>query len=68
MTKNKLKQLQESNDRRNKFLNSFFENDSGYAEKEVNGFHLVRQGGERLIIAIYEQEAFKRYKQYAKPN
>ena len=52
------------NEKINQFLNSFFDTKIGYSEKEVNGYWLVRMGGEKLVIAIYAKESFEKYKKY----
>ena len=54
---------QEAKRRKQDFLRSFFDK-SGYQEKEVNGFWLVKQGGGNEIVAIYTKEAFENYKKY----
>ena len=54
---------------RHEFLLTFFEGkvSEGYAEKEVNGYWLVRQwnGNSKMWeVAIYTQENFGRRKEY----
>jgi hypothetical protein len=56
------KKQQESNERQN-FLRTFFSK-KGYEEKEVNGYWLVKQGGNTEIVAIYTKERYTAYKKY----
>lgn len=56
--KNKNKQL---------FLETFFDNEKKYSEKEVNGFWLVRyKNGDYWPISIYTKEKFANMKMRTK--
>ena len=66
----KRKIVQESNSRRKRhdFLLTLFDDNGGhYAEKEINGYWLVRcfNGNSKMWqVFIYTQDSFKRYKEY----
>ena len=54
------------NKQRQNFLLSFFDKESDYSEKQVNGFWLVKQwndGLKEFQVAIYTEESFKKYKE-----
>lgn len=49
------------------FLSTFFDTDGGYADKEVNGFHLRRVWNGQVskwIIQVYSPEAYKKAQQF----
>jgi len=54
---------------RQEFLLSFFEEESGYYEKPINGFWLIKQwNGDKKCwqVAIYSQESYKSRKEQLK--
>ena len=58
----------ELNQRRHDFLLTFFKDCPEYAEREVNGYWLVKQWNgntQKWQVAIYTQESFKKKKEYA---
>lgn len=60
--KNKVK-IQKLNKQRQQFLLTFFEADNNYAEKQINGFWLVKHwNGENKTwqVAIYPEGHLKR--------
>ena len=49
------------------FLLSFFDADSTYDEKLINGFYLIKQFQKKIdlwVVAIYSKEAYEKKKQY----
>ena len=57
-------------DNQRTFLLSFF-SESGYQEKEVNGFWLVQHwnsDAKRWQVAVYTQESFERWKGFQVPT
>lgn len=64
--KSKLNLNQEREHTRRKFLLSFFDEESGYEERCVNGFWLIKQFEAKLnlwIVAIYKPEAYRKRKE-----
>lgn len=50
---------------RHNFYLTFFDDDEEYAEKEVNGYWLVKQWNpemNRPQVSLYSKESFKKYK------
>lgn len=50
---------------RHRFLLTFFDPDEKYQEKEINGFHLIKQFNSRYLtweVAIYTKEAYLKRK------
>ena len=50
----------------NEFLNTLFETKTGYCELMMNGFILIRQGGEKLCINIFTPQTYTNYKNSTK--
>lgn len=49
------------------FLLTFFDKESGYQEKFVNGFYLIKQFQKQLniwVVAIYSRDAYRKKKDY----
>ena len=60
-----------TNDHKQNFLLTFFNNEIKYEEKEVNNYWLIKSINgktEQAYVAIYTQESFKRYKKYKKSD
>jgi len=58
------KSKKERNRIRQEFLLTFFDKNSGYSEKEINGFWLIKQwnGNQKIWqVAIYTKESFRKY-------
>ena len=52
---------------RHQFLLTFFDPANEYQEKEINGFHLIKQFNSRYLaweVAIYTQDAYLKRKSY----
>lgn len=65
MGKFKQEQIKERNRKINEVLNTLFSSEKGYEELHLkNGYWLVRMGGDKLVIAIYTEDNFKKYKEY----
>lgn len=49
------------------FLLTFFNEDSGYEEKQINGFWLIKQFQKKLsqwVVAIYTPQSYKKKKKH----
>lgn len=69
MQSDKYRHAKKTNDTKRRFLLTFFDNEEGYEEKEVNGFYLIKQLNKKLklwCVAIFDNHSHQKRKQYLK--